>query len=151
MPVKPRKLKNRRSDLNPTILTGERYENLSSQIHYIMNGDVFPSPEARKICYLKNREEILLRWLDDDRNFCDRPFAWWEFEILPEREKIGEEKWWNPIDKNPPEWETSPIFENDAQFLRRLGVLCQKEMNRYCELETPILNHKKEEAKCLNG
>lgn len=131
MPVKPLRAKVRRNDLDPNILTQQRYENLTSQMAVILDGDIFPSQEDRKKCYRVNKKEIMERWFSDQDNFCERPYAWWQFESLPQREIIGEQRWWNST-----EWKISRVEEKDHQFLFRCKLLLAIEMDRYHELES---------------
>ncbi|MGA2467616.1 MAG: hypothetical protein ABSH06_25125 [Thermodesulfobacteriota bacterium] len=133
MPVKPLRAKSMRK-VDPTILTDARFENLTSFMDYILNGDVFLSSKDRKECYQKNRGEILEQWLENKENFCERPYCFWQFEDLPTRKIIRFEKWWNAIDF-PAQWEVSPILEKDFQFLKRLGLLLEKEEEKFLELE----------------
>jgi hypothetical protein len=135
MPIKPKKSKIKRNDLNPTILNEARYDNLTSQMEFILNGDIFPSLEDREKCYWANKKEILGRWFADPRNYCERPLCWWQFEELSPRLVIGHERWFNPIDHNPGEWEISPIEEQSPGYLFRLGLLKECEMDKYQKLE----------------
>jgi hypothetical protein len=122
-------------ELEAGSLTEDRYDNLTSEMEVILDGDIFPSPEDRKKCYQANKKEIMERWLSDPQHFCQRPFCFWQFESLPERKVIGKQKWWNPIDHSPGKWEVVDIKEKDHQFLYRLGLLTEKEMKTYRNLE----------------
>lgn len=129
-------------ELEAKALTENRYDNLISEMDIILNGDIFPSPEDREKCYRSNRREIIERWLSDPKNFCQRPFAFWQFESLPERKVIRREKWWNPIDHSPGQWEVVDIKEKDHQFLNRLGLLTEQEMETYRKLEDDFQEEK---------
>lgn len=139
MPVKPLRPKVLNLNLNPSILTEPRYKNLTCQIAFIIDGDIFDLKENRERCYRANKEEILRRWLEDKENFYQRPLCFWEFESLPPREIVGEEKWWNPIDHHPGQWEISPVKEKDHQYLFRLALLSKAEMDGYREFDREII------------
>ncbi len=130
---KRKRISNR--DLEVKELTEARYDNLADQMTFIIDGDIFSSREDREKCYQANKTEILERWLSLKENFCYRPLCYWEFESLPERMIIAKEKWWNCSDQYPGEWEWNPIEEKDHQFLFRLNLLREEEIDWYRALE----------------
>lgn len=87
--------------------------------------------------YRKHKAEILAansRQCQSHKEPFRRPYPFWdELEAEHPRKKTGTERWWGPWTKSgPPKTETvSPVFENDQQYLARLGLLedWEKEIN----------------------
>jgi hypothetical protein len=130
------KQKKERPKKDSSVLTEARYHWLISEMpDFIGNENPFSSQQDEEICYRANKDTILERWLSDPHNYCRRPKCFLQFEDLPSRQIVGQEKWFNPMDHDRGEWEVSPILESDHQWLNRLGLLEEKEVNKYHELE----------------
>jgi hypothetical protein len=113
-------------------LTENRYIQLvfPEMVDEAVYGKPFASPEDRETCHWANKDEILERWLSHPLHGCSRPSCFYQYETLPGRRIIGKQKW-----HNTKEWEISPVIEGEHEYLFRLGLLQDFEMDRYQELK----------------
>ena len=129
-------LKKDRPRRDPRVLTEIRYHWLISEMpKFIGEENPFSSEEDERVCYQTNKSQIMERWLSDPKNYCRRPKCFLLFEDLSPKQIVGQEKWFNPMDHTPGEWEVAPILESDHVWLHRLNLLQEKEVDRYQELE----------------
>lgn len=74
----------------------------------------------------KNREALMAesskRNKEAGRPF-QRPFPFWDWEKHPPRLKVGRERWMGPLKgPEPRKWHVEAIYEDDADYLIRLGL-----------------------------
>ena len=100
------------------------------------------------------KEGIMADWID--RHHCTRPFAWYEFESTGPRLMIGghgrtmTKKYaaWKPYFNKgiPASWseiepDNPPLFESEAVFLQRNGLLSESEkryLSKHPALMVPV-------------
>ena len=128
-------LKKDRPKKDPKVFNEVRYRWLISEmLELIGEENPFGSEEDERACYQANKSQIMERWLADPQNYCRRPKCFQWFEELQPKQIIGRERWFNPMD-GPGKWELSPILESDHTWLNRLGLLEEKEVKRFQELQ----------------
>jgi hypothetical protein len=108
------KQKKDRPKRDSTVLTEARYHWLISRIPELIDEpNPFSSKEDEKTCYEANKDTIMERWLSDPKHYCTRPKCFHWFEDA-QRRQIG---------------------ESDHQWLKRLGLLQEREIPKFRELE----------------
>jgi hypothetical protein len=99
--------------------------------------------QARRLWTI-HRDEVLADWVV--RRPGTRPSSWWRFEMpLAQRTQLGEEGTFRPVTMwcgIPTTWSVDdfsyanpPLFESQAEFLKRLGLLLPSEESRLSDLD----------------
>ena len=96
------------------------------------------SEEEIQAFWQKHKKEIISWYIERNRQRKGEPgkrpsFFWDELEPENPRKKTGILKWWGPWGKDgpPKEPEVDDVFESDAEFLDRLGLLTGWEKEQY--------------------
>ena len=126
-----RKILEKRTTGN-TLTEGQKAELLHG---FSFPGDIgFDSKDDMRKAYFQHRTYILsLIGGESFEGFSygKRPYAWWQFENLPEERKIiSYFKSDNSVNKTP-----MPIYESEFQFLKRNNLLIPYEEEKYHELQ----------------
>jgi len=83
-----------------------------------------------KSFWKKNRAAILDRYFAEGRHSGQRPWPFWEWEMPEPRLKVGTVEHWPPWGKDgpPKKPEIHDVYEEDFDYLKRLGLLEPWEM-----------------------
>jgi hypothetical protein len=125
MPVKPRKLRNRKARQTP-----ENWLKYHAGLLRFMNvGEENPWADDDSVQYWRDHKEEIMAlhpiWAQEWGKQFTRPPEWWaEEEEKHPRKRTGFDEWHTAQSgKGPGEWRKDPIYEDNMSYLIRRGLL----------------------------
>ena len=127
-------------------------EHLDGNLNYYFFFDKNDPKVCRKIWNL-HKKAVMEKWKTDKNNVGSRPFLWWICERPEDIKIIRYEKWMDNSDKKPEPVELPdgsleyeyPIYEDQAEYLKRLDLLESWEIQEIKALEERSSDFEEEE------